>query len=174
MTTWLPVVPPCKNRRVELCSAASKLPLLAAIKLPPSSPGLAKVGALLMLALTSIVERSTLSTSSSVGSPSLDRTSRRGFFLGGVHNKELRIEYTLFLSSLSITTQWIQLSNASLVFYLKICYSITCNRQPKGSAINAGVAELADAHDSKSCGATHESSILSSGTIRNEYLNEKR
>lgn len=27
----------------------------------------------------------------------------------------------------------------------------------------AGVAELADAHDSKSCGETHESSILSSG-----------
>ncbi len=29
---------------------------------------------------------------------------------------------------------------------------------------NAEVAELVDAHDSKSCGATHESSILSLGT----------
>ena len=28
----------------------------------------------------------------------------------------------------------------------------------------AEVAELADAHDSKSCGVTHESSILSFGT----------
>ncbi len=28
----------------------------------------------------------------------------------------------------------------------------------------AGMAELVDAHDSKSCGAIHESSILSPGT----------
>ena len=32
----------------------------------------------------------------------------------------------------------------------------------------AAVAELADAHDSKSCGVTHESSILSRGTICTE------
>ena len=31
---------------------------------------------------------------------------------------------------------------------------------------NAEVAELVDAHDSKSCGVTHESSILSLGTKR--------
>lgn len=29
----------------------------------------------------------------------------------------------------------------------------------------AGMAELVDAHDSKSCGVIHESSILSPGTL---------
>jgi 8-oxo-dGTP diphosphatase len=34
----------------------------------------------------------------------------------------------------------------------------------------AVVAELVDAHDSKSCGATHESSSLSHGTMREKYF----
>ena len=31
--------------------------------------------------------------------------------------------------------------------------------------VSAGMAELVDAHDSKSCGVIHESSILSPGTV---------
>ena len=35
----------------------------------------------------------------------------------------------------------------------------------------AGMAELVDAHDSKSCGVIHESSILSPGTIFQKIQN---
>ena len=38
--------------------------------------------------------------------------------------------------------------------------------------MEAGMAELVDAHDSKSCGAIHESSILSPGIIPTDELSQ--